>query len=98
MAMSYAHVRFPALMLERILIYYAKVVRALMDADTERSGKVPRKKFASIFRLFSVDIDDKFLRVMDAFDKGDGIEHKPFLQAVSERLFPPRPGAALHMQ
>ena len=46
---STAGVKFPPLMLERMLLNYAKVVRALGDADRERTGrgvtagKMPRR-------------------------------------------------------
>ena len=88
---KFSHVKFPPLMLERALKYYARIAKALVDGDTERNGKISRKQFAKIFATFSVEIDDAFVRVMDAFDCEGEIDHKQFIQAVSERLFPPRP-------
>jgi len=97
-------VRFPPLMLERMLKYYTRVANALMNADVivdgKRTGKVSRQQFAQIFKQFTVDIDGAFVKVMDAFDDGaenGGIDHKKFLQAASDRLFPPRPANAMSL-
>jgi hypothetical protein len=93
---SAAGVKFPPLMLERILLKYAKVVKSLMEADRDHTGLVGRQEFAKIFRQYAVDIDEGFIKVMDAFDRdGAGIDHKAFLEAASARLFPPRPADAL---
>ena len=93
---STAGVKFPPLMLERMLLNYAKVVRALGDADRESTGRVGRHEFAKIFRQFAVDVDEGFVRVMDAFDRdGAGIDQKAFLEAASARLFPPRPAESM---
>ena len=97
-------VRFPPLMLERMLKYYTRVADALMNADIvvdgQRTGKVSRQQFTKIFKQFSVDVDEAFVQVMDAFDdrtENGGVDHKRFLQAASERLFPPRPANAMSL-
>ncbi len=96
--MSSQRVRFPPLMLERMLIYYTRVIRAILDADKDRTGRVGRQQFTQIFKTFSVDIDEGFVQVMDAFDvDGRGVNHKQFLEAVSERLFPPKPKESMSL-
>jgi len=93
---SAAGVKFPPLMLERMLLKYAKVVRSLMEADCDRTGLVGRQDFAKIFRQYAVDIDEGFINVMDAFDRdGAGIDHKAFLDSANSLLFPPRPANAM---
>ena len=94
---QYSQVKFPPLMMERALKYYTKIVKACRDGDSQDTGRIGRKAFAKIFASFSIQIDDAFVRMMDAFDGEGGIDHAAFIAAMTERLFPPRPAEALSL-